>query len=155
MTQAVAWSASVNLGQLFTLLLVAGVAGFFAWKGKQAKSADDRASTAEQTGRDFRDYYLAEHERVESLERELGEQREAKHAALTEVARLNMATDLTAVTKQIADVAKSIAEFRSESSEHFAAFRGALTEFTKTQETQTAALEAIVARLNDGSAPSS
>ena len=150
--QGVAWSASINLGQLFTLLLLAGVAGFFAWKGDQAKSADDRASTAEQTGRDFRDYYLAEHERVEALEKERDEQREAKHAALTEVARLNMATDLTAVMKQIADVAKSIAEFRSESSEHFAAFRSALADFSKTQETQTAALQAIVARLKNGAA---
>jgi hypothetical protein len=130
-----------NAASLFVVLVVAGASGYFAWRGKQAATATDRAETAEQTGRDFRDYYLAERERTESLEKQLLEQREAKHEALTEIGRLKMATDLTNVLKAIADL-------RAEIASHFEAFGSALTEFSRTQETQIAALEAIVARLN-------
>lgn len=133
------WSSTINPGTVIAFALVI-FTGYYAFKGKQAAAADEHAKSAEQSMRDFRDNYTAEHERNESLEKQLVDQREKKHAALNEVARLTMLTDMTNVLKAIADL-------RAETATKFTDLIAALDSFSATQQAQTAVLQEIAASL--------
>jgi hypothetical protein len=134
-----AWTNTLNIDTILTLIVVIA-AGWFAIKGKQAANADQRAEQAREDADSFRDNYTAERARSQSLEERLTAEREAKHAALTENARLKMLTDLT-------NVLKAIADFRAETAAHFEAFGKALDKFHETQAEQTSVLQAIEKRL--------
>ncbi len=145
-----AWSSTINPGTIIALV-IAGIAGWFAFKGKQAQNADKRAEQARRDAESFRDNYDVERERSESLQRQLLEQRETfqaqileqrelKHAAVEEVGRLNMLTDMTNVLKAIADL-------RAEIAQRFAEFAIALDSFSTSQEAQTDVLRQIAQNL--------
>lgn len=134
-----AWSGTINPGTIVALVLAA-VAGWFAFKGKQAQNADKRAEQARQDAESFRDNYDVERERSESLAKQVLEQRELKHAALEEIARLKMLTDMTNVLKAIADL-------RAEIASRFAEFAVALDSFSTFQAGQTEVLQQIAANL--------
>lgn len=136
-----AWSSTMNPGTIVALL-VAAVAGWFAFKGKQAQNADKRAEQSRQDAESFRDNYDVERERSESLAKQVLEQRELKHAALEEIARLKMLTDMTNVLKAIADL-------RAEIAQRFAEFAIALDSFSTFQESQTEVLQQIATNLKN------
>lgn len=136
-----AWSSTMNPGTIVALL-VAAVAGWFAFKGKQAQNADKRAEQSRQDAESFRDNYDVERERSESLAKQVLEQRELKHAALEEIARLKMLTDMTNVLKAIADL-------RAEIAQRFAEFAIALDSFSTFQESQTEVLLQIATNLKN------
>lgn len=129
-----AFSGTITLGSALIALVVLGSAGYFAVRGKAVERA-------EQTSRDFRENYLAEKERAESLSAQVLEQRELKHAAKSEAEAFKKLTDLSSVHSQIA-------ELRLEMSGRFDAFAASLHAFEDTQKLQTEALQAIVAKLN-------
>jgi len=133
------WSNSLDVGTVLSATVVI-VAGFYAVKGRQAASSDQRASEAREDADRFRENATFERERADALQEQLLEQRELKHTALTEIARLKMATDLT-------NVLRSIADLRAEVAAHFESFGVALAKFEHTQEQQTAVLQAIEKRL--------
>ena len=139
------WSNTINPGTVIALAL-AGIAGWFAYKGKQAQNADLRATQAREDAESFRDNYNVERERSESLAKQVLEQRELKHAALGEIARLKMLTDMTNVLKAISDL-------RAEIAQHFAEVATALDSFSKSQEIQTGVLKQISTNLTELNKP--
>lgn len=134
-----AWSSTINPGTVIAAVVVI-IGGWFAFKGKQAQNADRRAELAREDADSFRDNYNAERERADSLAKQLLEQRELKHDALEEIARLTMLTDMTNVLKAIGDL-------RAEIAQRFAEFASALDSFSSSQQAQTEVLQQIAANL--------
>lgn len=89
MTAAIEFSPTIGVGTLLTIIVVvAGVVTLF-WKLRQGDPSE------------WREGYLAEVVRREESERQMTEQRELKHEALTELATLKARTDLAPVMTAI------------------------------------------------------
>lgn len=139
MIAAGVFSGTITLGSTLVALVVLAAAGYFAVRGK----ATDRA---EEIGREWRENYLAEKARAESLADQVVEQRDLKHAAKAEAEAFRKLTDLSSVHSQIG-------ELRVEMSGRFDAFAESLHAFELTQLKQTEALQAIVNNLNLNGGP--
>jgi biopolymer transport protein ExbB/TolQ len=109
------------------------VTGYFTVRTESAKAATQRVGDAKDETDHWRNSFLAEKARAESLNEQIDQHRAAKHQALTELAAERLKTDLSGLMKQMGDA--------------FTSVNRRLDSSLEIQEAQTEALHAITRRL--------
>ena len=104
---AVAWTTTNSTVVLAVEFVVFCDGGWLLIRSKQASQAISDAQAEQRMASEWRENYLAERQAREDRERELAEQREAKHAALNEVASLRSRTDLTPLMGALVEIQKT------------------------------------------------
>ena len=103
-------SALTGTSNVIVLVGEAVVGCIGAWllvRSRQARQSISDAADARKMAGEWRENYLAEREARADAEQIAAEQREAKHAALNDVAALRSQTDLTAVMTALIEIQKT------------------------------------------------
>jgi len=88
-------------------LVVGSIGAWLLIRSRQERQSISDANDARKMAGEWRENYLAEREARADAEQIAAEQREAKHAALNDVAALRAQTDLTAVMTALIEIQKT------------------------------------------------